>query len=45
MMKAIIIFVVFVSVALARPSDDNKVYPEIIKSEYVNNGDKGYNFA
>lgn len=36
---------VAVSVVLARPAEDNKVHPEIIKSEYVNNGDKGYNFA
>lgn len=43
-MKIVLIFVIALSVTLAFPADENKIKPEVIKSEYVNNGDKGYNF-
>lgn len=33
------------SIASAFPADTNKIESEVLKHEYVNNGDKGYNFA
>lgn len=43
-MKTVLCFALALTVAAAFPADENKIQPELIKSEYVNNGDKGYNF-
>lgn len=44
-MKSILIFIVaVVSIVSAFPVDEDKARPEVVKSNYVNNGDKGYNF-
>jgi hypothetical protein len=44
MKTTLLIFIVAMSVSNAFPAGDDKPKPEIVKSEYVNNGDKGYNF-
>lgn len=44
-MKMVLLFAAVLSVALAFPVDVEKVKPEVLKNEYVNNGDKGYIFA
>lgn len=41
---AILMLVVAMSVANAAPAEDAKPQPEVVKSVYHNNGDKGYDF-
>lgn len=44
MMKPVLLFAFALSVAIAFPVDDEKPKPQVLKNNYVNNGDKGYNF-
>jgi hypothetical protein len=44
MKLTLFVFAAVLSIVLALPIDDEKPKPEVITNEYVNNGDKGYNF-
>lgn len=43
--KAILICLIFCYIAVRCKAEDGEAEKSIIKSEYVNRGDKGYNFA
>ena len=43
-MKLVLILVIAINLANGYPVDDKKPKPEVIKQEFVNSGDKGYNF-
>lgn len=44
-MKSIFLLALALSIAVAFPAvDDEKPKPTVLRSDFVNNGDKGYNF-
>jgi hypothetical protein len=43
-MKTVLILIVAISLTCGLPVDDEKPKPEVIKQEYNNRGDKGYDF-
>jgi hypothetical protein len=44
MKLTLFIFASLLGFVLTLPIDDEKPKPDVITNEYVNNGDKGYNF-